>query len=226
MTKYSFKYTDPAFFTGLIRELPSFKPAVSIQSSAKIDKLTTDLNDFLGKVYQVEKNAMLLIDKINNQMKGLCASLTELSSAFSQMEKVKAASRKHNLGYDSEISSAYPKIAEFVKVIETDVANHSKFFDSSLVRYLKYQHYEYKNFSEYCKRTKWVKNSLQSLQSGLSTHDKQLNEKLEGLKVFRAFVNQMTHYNFKQLYIKKNQKLNEKIEQAVDEYAVFLADVT
>lgn len=225
MTKYSFKFTEPTYFKKLIQELPSFKTNIKVQTSEKVDTVSNDLDDFLNKIYQVEKNAMILVDKIDSQMKGLCSSLSELRATFIQLEKIKYVSKKHGFGYENDISSSYPKMAEFTKAIESSVAQQSKFFDSTLMRYMKYQQYEYKNFSEFAKRTKVIKDSLKTLQSSLSAQDKDLVEKVENIKVFRAFVNQLTHYNFKQLYITKNQRINQKSDEIFEEYIEFVAKV-
>jgi hypothetical protein len=171
----------------------------------------------VAKCQESEKSVIDLAKRLNDQITTLMTTVHQLQAAFSQLSSILAnVGNSFDLPYTEQISSSYSRFASFTATFESSLGDFQSVLKSPFFDFFQYQNEESGNFIDHLRFNKSIKEQLTSIESSISPSGPRYAGHLSDIQIFRAYLNHLTHYNFKQFYVHKNKMIAERLLKFVD----------
>lgn len=182
-----------------------------------INELNNHLEGFITKCQESERSVIDLAKRLNDQITSLIATVNQFQNAFSQLSSIlENVGSSFDLPYTEQISSSYRRFAGYTSTFEGSMSEFQSVLKSPFFDFFQYQNEESGNFIDHLRFNKSIKEQLTSIESSLNPSGPRYSGHLGDIQIFRAYLNHLTHYNFKQFYVYKNKMVAERLLQFVD----------
>ena len=192
-----------------------------------INELNNHLEGFVTQCQETERSVIDLAKRLNDQITSLVATANQFQTAFSKLSTIlENIGYGFDLPYTDQISSSYRRFAKYTSTFEGSMIEFQGVLKSPFFDFLQYQNEESGNFIDHLRFNKGIKEQLTSAESSLNPAGPQYHSHLNDIQIFRAYLNHLTHYNFKQFYVYKNKMVAERLGHFVDDSAAYHAKVS
>ena len=214
------------FFRRVIKSVPSFKKTVQIASWPLASEINSHMESFIFELGNKEKKSLELALMVSEQLESLSKGFKALEESLQDLAAFqKSFAERFELDYSSYVGSAYDNLAVFSKLADKSLTRSKEFLQSSFFDFLRYKNAENENFGQFVSFTRELKERLKNIQSSLDASKPEASAKGKDVELFRAYLNHLTLYNFKQFYVLKNRQMNENLSKFVEEKLNFESEV-